>query len=229
MHYSPAMTSGESSSGEQSKRLRRTPLRDEVYRILVGKVTAGELPPGARLSDVSVAEELGVSRTPVRETLLRLEREGFLEADHHRGFFVRGFDEREIRETYPLVWALETLALRLAFPLPEETVPRLRALNRSMKAVRATPSELTRLDLQWHSALVAGCGNSRLLGILGPLKSSIERYEHGYMRTRNDVMASTREHDAIAESAAAGDVQSAASLLEAHWRRGMEALFERQG
>lgn len=115
--------------------VRRAPLRDQIYEILVEKVMSGVFAPGTRLRDVGLAASLGVSRTPVREALVRLGREGFLLADHNRGFTVRAFDEREIRETYPLVWTLEVLAMCDGFPQSTDVLSRLEALNRSMRYI----------------------------------------------------------------------------------------------
>jgi DNA-binding GntR family transcriptional regulator len=211
-----------------SPNLRRAPLRDQIYMILVEQVTSGVLAPGSRLRDASVAASLGVSRTPVREALMRLEREGFLLADHNRGFFVRGFDEHEICETYPLVWTLEVLALRDGFPPSPELLSRLEALNRSMGSTKVSAAELSRLDHEWHAALVAASTNQRLGTIISPLKAAIQRYERAYMRSRQDVRASVEEHEQIRKALAGGKVDTAADRLERHWRRGMEALLRRQ-
>src|SRR4051812_17116431 len=87
--------------------LQRTPLRDEVYRHLLDRVYTGHLPAGTRVKDTDVARDLGVSRTPVREALLRLAREGVLRADAGRGFQVRHLDGTEMRETGSVLSALE--------------------------------------------------------------------------------------------------------------------------
>jgi DNA-binding GntR family transcriptional regulator len=208
--------------------LRRAPLRDQIYDILVEQVTSGALAPGTRLRDVSLAASLGVSRTPVREALMRLEREGFLLADHNRGFSVRAFDEREIRDTYPLVWTLEVLALRDGFPPSADMLARLEALNRSMRSPRASVDDLSRLDHEWHAALWSASANQRMAAILTPLTASIQRYERAYMRSMQDVRASVDEHEQIRKALAGGKLDTAAERLERHWRRGMEALLRRQ-
>ena len=97
--------------------ITRERLSTDVHQELLNRIVRGEVGSGQRLKDAEVAEELGVSRTPVREALLRLEREGFISSQKHLGFSVKRLQESEIREVYPLVRLLECSALDTA-PLP---------------------------------------------------------------------------------------------------------------
>src|SRR5438552_12261037 len=92
----------------------RTPLRDEVYRHLLDRIHRGEITPGVRVRDTALAAQLGVSRTPVREALLRLTRDGVLEADMGRGFRLCPLARNEIREIGAILGALEALAFELS-------------------------------------------------------------------------------------------------------------------
>src|SRR6516164_2816173 len=91
--------------------INKKPLREDVHALLRERIVSGGLMPGNRLQDVQLAAELGVSRTPVREALLRLEGEGLVESDPNRGFFVAPLSRKEVLEIYPIVWSLECLAL----------------------------------------------------------------------------------------------------------------------
>ena len=93
--------------------LSRTPLRDHVYLELLQRVQKGTLPPGSRIRDTEIARELGVSRTPVREALIRLAREGALQAEVGRGFRVRSLETAELLEVGAILAGLEPLALDL--------------------------------------------------------------------------------------------------------------------
>src|SRR6516165_11700079 len=86
--------------------ITKRPLREDVHAALRIRIVEGQLLPGSRLQDVQLAGELGVSRTPIREALLRLAGEGLVENDPNRGFFVAPLRREEIREIYPIVWAL---------------------------------------------------------------------------------------------------------------------------
>ncbi|HEX8907537.1 MAG TPA: GntR family transcriptional regulator, partial [Longimicrobiaceae bacterium] len=146
--------------------ITRVPLREQVHRAVVGRILREELAPGARISDSVMAQELGVSRTPVREALLRLEREGFLEVDVGRGFFVKPLSAREMREVYPIVWALEVLALRSLPPLPRSTLAELDRINQELAEAGDDPERRIDLDVAWHAALVGGCPNQLLLQMI---------------------------------------------------------------
>src|SRR5215831_12141198 len=94
------------SMNDKPTLISKKPLREEIHALLRERIVAGRVLPGSRLPDVQLAGELGVSRTPVREALLRLVREGLVENDPHRGFFVAPLSRQEVLDTYPIVWAL---------------------------------------------------------------------------------------------------------------------------
>ena len=206
--------------------ITRVPLRDQVHHAIVRRILREELPPGARISDSALAGELGVSRTPVREALLRLEREGFLDVDVGRGFFVKALSAREVGEVYPILWTLEVLALRLSPPLSRKTFAELERINAEMSRVAEDPEKRIDLDMQWHRTLVEGCGNDQLLSMISTLKGVIRRYEYAYMQDARLVPVSTGTHEQIARALESGDLATATPLLESNWRFTMESLLE---
>jgi len=88
------------------------PIRTDLRRIVLERIVSGTLAPGVRIKEARLAEELGTSRTPLREALIKLEQEGFVRSELAHGFTVEPISGREVREIYPLLWTLETLALR---------------------------------------------------------------------------------------------------------------------
>lgn len=92
-------------------------LTSRVYEVLKDKILSMELPPGTRLKDGELAEDLGVSNTPVREAIRQLEKDGSVETIPYRGNFVRKMSPEEVCETYDVRMVLEPLAVRLACPL----------------------------------------------------------------------------------------------------------------
>ena len=110
--------------------IARTPLRDEVYRQLLDRIARGDLPPGSRVRDTQMASQMGVSRTPVREALLRLAREGVVDADMGRGFSVRALDATEMRETGAILSDLEGLAMKLSGEISVDRLAELGAIDR---------------------------------------------------------------------------------------------------
>jgi DNA-binding GntR family transcriptional regulator len=218
----PADTSGRPSA--PGRPITRVPLRDQVHHAVVDRIFRDELRPGARISDTALARELGVSRTPIREALLRLEREGFLEADVGRGFFVKPLSVREVREAYPVLWTLEVLALRTAEPLGDGRRAEMARINAELESEQ-DPERRIDLDGAWHRALLESCGNEYLMGMIASLKAVIRRYEYAYMQNAGYIPVSTRTHEQIAELVAAGKVDEAVPLLEANWRFTMESLL----
>ena len=204
--------------------ITRVPLRDQVHHAIVGRILRDDLKPGARISDTALARELGVSRTPIREALLRLEREGFLQADVGRGFFVKPLSVREVREVYPVLWTLEVLALRTCAPLTAARRAELDRINAALEG-ESQPERRIDLDSAWHQALLETCGNDYLLGLIASLKSVIRRYEYAYMQNAGYIPVSTRTHEQIAELVAAGNLDAAMPLLENNWRFTMESLL----
>jgi len=205
--------------------IARVPLRDQVHHAIVDRILRDELGPGARISDTALARELGVSRTPIREALLRLEREGFLEADVGRGFFVKPLSLREVREAYPVLWTLEVLALRGAARPSEVRRAELDRINVELEGEQ-DPERRIDLDSTWHRTLLETCGNEYLLGMIDTAKAVIRRYEYAYMQNAGYIPVSTRAHDQIAELMSAGRVEEAVPLLENNWRFTMQSLTE---
>jgi DNA-binding GntR family transcriptional regulator len=204
--------------------ITRKPLRDEVYRQILERIAQGDLSPGARLRDSDLASQLGVSRTPVREALLRLTREGVLTADMGRGFSVSPLDGAEMRETGVILANLERLALQLSSDVPAERLAELGEIDRRLASVRGDPNRCIDLDEQWHRTLLQGCPNRRLLAMIESLWQVPRRYMRAYLRDAGRVSLSTQHHSRIIEALRRNDRQTAAQRFDHHWQRGIEEL-----
>jgi DNA-binding GntR family transcriptional regulator len=204
--------------------ITRGPLREDVCREILQLIHAGDLPAGSRVRDGALALKLGVSRTPVREALLRLSRDGALEAIPGRGFRVRPLDPGEIRDVGTILRTLEPLALRLSPDPPREHLDRLAALDRRMETTRGDPAASIDLHDDWHRILLEGCPNPRLLQMISTLRQTPRRYLHAYMRQTGGVSLSTGQHAKMLDALGRGDREPAVRHLEQHWRRGTEEL-----
>ena len=207
----------------------RAPLRDDLRQLLLDRILSGELPPGSRITESRLAAELGVSRTPLREALFHLESDGFVRSDLARGFSVAPLSVREVRESYPILQALESLALRSLGPLAASTTPELRRINEELAAAAGDPERGRLLDHQWHEALLAACPNRRLLDLIARLKETVSRYERLYMRDATLVAASVAQHLRIIGALEAGDFERAVREIEENWRFALEMLLVRLG
>lgn len=204
--------------------ITRTPLRDEVYRQILDRITRGDLTPGARVRDTEMATQLGVSRTPVREALLRLAREGALDADMGRGFSVRALDATEMRETGAILSNLEGLALELSGEIAADRLAELVAIDRELAGIRGDPDRCIDLDEQWHRTLLQGCANQRLLSMISTLWQVPRRYMRAYLRDAGRVSLSTQHHARIIEALRRNDREAAVRRFSHHWQRGIEEL-----
>ncbi|HJQ36210.1 MAG TPA: GntR family transcriptional regulator [Thermoanaerobaculia bacterium] len=196
----------------------RDALRTSVKELLARKIVRGELSPGAPLNLAELAAVVGVSVTPLREALIELERDGLVHSILNRGYFVRPLDEAEMRELYPIVAALETLALKSGPP----SAARLRELDDLNGRLRRerSPGRCIELDERWHSTLLADCPNATLLRLLPALKRRLYRYEYLFMSDATRPAESVRQHAAIAAAIRKGTVERAAALLEENWQPG---------
>ena len=204
--------------------ITRTPLRDQVYREILDRVHRGDLSPGTRVRDTTLAGQLGVSRTPVREALLRLSREGVLEADMGRGFSVCRLDPAEMREIGAILSTLECLALGSCGGITPELLARLGEIDRELAQTRGDADRCIALDEAWHRTLLDGCPNRRLLEIIATLWQVPRRYMRAYLRDAGRVTLSTQHHARIIEALRRNDRESAAQRFKHHWERGIEEL-----
>jgi DNA-binding GntR family transcriptional regulator len=204
--------------------ITRKPLRDQVYQEILRRVHLGDLLPGARVRDTTLAAQLGVSRTPVREALLRLAREGVLDADMGRGFSVCRLDATEMRETGTILSALEVLALRSCADMPAARLARLSEIDREIALTRSDVDRVVALEEEWHQTLLEGCPNQRLRDIISTLWQVPRRYMRAYLRGAGRVSLSTQHHARIVEALRRNDRDTAASRFSHHWERGIEEL-----
>jgi DNA-binding GntR family transcriptional regulator len=194
-------------------------LRDDVYRRLRDAIVDGTLTPGEQLRDLELAAWLGVSRTPVREALLRLAHSGLVLAQPGRSTVVSPLDVREVRDARDVVAAMHELAVREAVPvLTEADLATMRDANRRFAAaVQSGDVEQALLaDDDLHGVLVTIAGNralDRVLEQFTPTLRRAERLRFGSLRGR----ASITQHDELIRLCAAGDVERAAAVAYDTW------------
>ena len=204
--------------------LPRHPLGDQVYLQLLQRIERGDLPTGTKLRDISIATELGVSRTPVREALVRLAREGVLAAEPGRGFRLTPLSVGELRDIGSILAALEPLALDQSTDSSADQLDRLAEVVRRLEQTRGDIPACVELDDQFHRVVLEACSNRRLLGLLETLRRSLRRYLYHYLQRGGRVSLSTLQHTRIADALRKGDRAAARQLLERKWRRGMDEI-----
>jgi DNA-binding GntR family transcriptional regulator len=172
-----------------------------------------------RLSDVSLAEKLGVSRTPVRQALERLVQDSLVRSDPRRGFWVRMFTIQDIHEIYDLRSALEVLALRLAAPLldPADLKSQLDLLYKVRAQLDQRPISLfLQCDFRLHTLLIRASGNGRLINYLSTLRSQFSMFQVKDTRYPKRMEAALDDHEQILLALLEGNIDKAAEFLAAH-------------
>jgi DNA-binding GntR family transcriptional regulator len=206
-----------------------------AYQQLRHTIVWGQLPPGARISERVVADRLGLSRTPVRSALHRLEQEGFV-ASYGRGrerrLIVAPLTMADSQEVYHIVGHLEGLAARTAATLPKHErdaiVRRLREVNDELEAQTRKTGDAARffdLDIEFHRSYVEGVAGPRLLTLHRAIKPQSDRYSRLYVSVfLSQVSTSVREHEKIASSIARGDADAAQHAAETNWHNAAQRL-----
>lgn len=203
--------------------LNRRPLRDRIREELTEQLLFGGLEPNAPIRPSPLAETLGVSRTPVREALIALEREGLVEADPGSGFVAAELDRDTARDLYEIIPLLEAQALQWSEGFDQGRLNRLQRLD-SKRRRQDDPRILVSVDRQWHSILVEKCRNQELIKNLDRLRWRIYRYEYAYMSQDPTNREALWEHERIRSLLRENRLDRAADLLPAHWEKGLEFL-----
>ena len=159
---------------------KRRVLADEVTDDLREAIVTHELEPGRKLSEDLLAVQLGVSRGPVREALMRLAGEGLVTIERHRGAKVASWNHTDIEEIYSMRSALETLAIEWA--CKNATAADIKEMEKSLteygklSVKQRSPKEVSRIDLEFHSALFLSSHHDRLIRSWEVLRSQIHAF-----------------------------------------------------
>lgn len=205
----------------------REGLRGEfVYRTLREAIIRGVLPEGRRVQDRLLALELGVSRTPVREALQRLEAEGFLQSVPRLGLIVAEITPQYIEDIYVIRIALEGVAARLAAQRASEAdIEILTALNAEIAEAtrRRDVHHLTPLNQQFHQAIYRAARNAPLAELLNRLHYSVQRFRQSTLSIPERAKEAHDEHVRLLAAIRDRDAERAEAIARAHKEKAMSA------
>ncbi|MBL8331749.1 MAG: GntR family transcriptional regulator [Rubrivivax sp.] len=211
-----------------------TSLVDTAYELIRRRILDNVWPPGHRALEQEVALALGMSRTPVREALVRLQAEGLVEVVPRHGMRVLPVSPTDMREIYEILTALECMAAEILAarkPGDDELEPLVRATQEMDRALAVDDLDAwARADEQFHAQLVALAGNRHLQAIVMNHWDRAHRARMFTLRLRPKPVDSTREHMALLERLRAGDAAGASEVNRAHRARASRellAIFER--
>jgi DNA-binding GntR family transcriptional regulator len=218
--------------GPRGRASAQRPLAENMYQQLRDLIVSLKLSPGTALSESDLTARLGVSRTPIRQALHRLQQEGFAvvaAVGAVARIVVAPMTNDDMRELHGIVGVLEGLAARDAAALPDEPravlTQELARLNAELRAAwQAGPAGVRQaqdLHVQFHRAFVQVAAGPRLMAELNALQPQVERYERVYTGAHSqEFEESLREHDAIVAAIAHGDVDGAERAVVTNWRSG---------
>lgn len=211
----------------QTAVLNRTFIRDDVYASLRDWIVSGELEPGEQLRDKELATQLGVSRTPIREALRKLEDEGLVETAANRWTRVALITLREAESIYPIIQKLEELALTLAFPrLSAQHIQAMETTNNDLKTAlkQNNPHAAMVADTVFHQTLTDIANNLELSALLSQLKTKYQRIELAYFSEAELLLASFEEHQMLISALKTTDLEAAQQALARNWQGSIERL-----
>ncbi len=210
----------------------------ETYARLHDLIVRGRLAPGARITEAEVTTRLGVSRTPVRSAIQRLQHEGYVTVTR-RGRraepFVSPLTQEDASEVLNIIGVIEGLGARCAAELPRRPRSRLvadlRQTNRRLKAAAAVrwphPNVIFDLDQAFHRRLLEGAAGPRLLQLHRTIKPQADRYIRVYVSLLLDRIAtSVREHEAIIRGVDRGQPDIAEQAVFSNWRNAASRLSQ---
>lgn len=207
--------------------------RDDVYRRLKAEILNNDLPPGAHAAEPELAQRFGISRTPIREALIRLQGEGLLELIPRRGARILPISTEDMREIYQILTALEPeaaanlAARRRDGAVADETIAPLAEATADMEAALAAEAlhDWASADDRFHRTLLAPNGNGRLQRVISGLFDQAHRARMVTLWMRRPPEDSTADHRAILEAIADGDAERARALFRAHRERAAAELI----
>lgn len=198
------------------------PLRDVVFNTLRQAILRGELKPGERLMEIQLANKLGVSRTPIREAIRKLELEGLVLMIPRRGAEVAEITEQNLRDVLEVREALEELSVKLA--CEHATQAQIEEMKQAAKVFEESLSgdDVTRIaeaDVAFHDAINMATDNQKLIQILNNLREQMYRYRMEYLKDRQSHSVLVREHEEILNALCARDAEKALNVTITHIER----------
>jgi DNA-binding GntR family transcriptional regulator len=206
-------------------------LGDQVYARLIEAIATNRLPEGSKIQEDELVTQLGVSKTPIREALRRLEAEGFIVADSHRTPEVRRLLRADVLELYDVREYLERLAIRRVTERPDATVfGRLEVLQAQIEDRFGNErtiaiEESVAYNQRFHRLVLEGAGNTRLRRLYDLISVDVRRLAHRSIRGAGKQRTALKQHRAILEAVKNGHADSAESLITQHIRRGRDDVI----
>lgn len=195
------------------------PLRDVVFNTLREGILKGELEPGERLMEIQLAERLGVSRTPIREAIRKLELEGLVVMVPRKGAEVARITEKDLKDVLEVRCSLEELAVELACKkIDSEQLDELKeSLKEFQEAIKGkNVTDIAEKDVTFHDIIYKATGNRRLIQILNNLREQMYRYRVEYLKDYDSHSKLIEEHESIIKNLQDRNVEEVKKNINDH-------------
>ncbi len=208
----------------------RRSLGQDVYGKLKQAIVKGDLPPDSRLIESRMANVLGISRTPVREAIHKLEREGLLRHNPSGGFFIVGLTRSDIEETFGIRSVLESYAARLAATHhkgEEELDPLEQKIHKyQLHLDQGDLKALLQINTEFHDLLYALSRSPRLIKMINDLHDQIYRFRQVLLKTEENARISNEDHKLMLKLISKRDLEGVESLVREHILRGQGIVLK---
>lgn len=201
--------------------IKRVFARQEAYLRLRDQILEGKLAPGTKLKDQALAIQLGISRTPVREALLRLEDEGFIQTKPNRSTLVSPIDFHNAFHLYSIIWTLEQLALNQAFEfIADVHIEQMVDANESFLQKMKEKDRIGALqaDHRFHLSYIDLCANPELQKIIAETRDKLKRLDLFYFDKIKNAALSYEEHKQIIDALRIKNLPLTLKAIEHNWK-----------
>ena len=195
------------------------PLREIVYEELKRQILIGEIAPGTRMMEVELADVMGVSRTPVREAIRKLEKEGLVTIEPRKGAYASNISIKDMVDVLEVRQGLEAMAASIASGRITEAQKEelLAVIDNYRKAVDAGDIDsMIKYDEEFHSTIIAISGNKTLMQVFSTVQELAVRFRYIYYDDFNRYESMPREHQMIEEAILSGDEEQAKIAASEH-------------
>ncbi len=204
------------------------PLRDVVFQTLRQAILHGDLKPGERLMEIHLANRLGVSRTPIREAIRKLELEGLVVMIPRRGAIVASITEKDLKDVLEVRRTLEIMAGEMACErITPELLEELKTAGQEFKKLKDSEdfTSLAQVDVKFHDIIYVATGNQRLITILNNLREQMYRYRLEYLKDTGSHERLNDEHREIYEYICKGDKTAVSEAIGRHIDNQKDAIL----
>lgn len=206
------------------------PLRDVVFNTLRQAILTGELKPGERLMEIHLADKLGVSRTPIREAIRKLELEGLVTMIPRKGAEVAQITEKSMNDVLEVRRAMDVLCVELACErISEEALGALKAACENFEQMVKTKDvkKIAKADVELHDIILQATENRRLIQLVNNLSEQMYRYRYEYIKDFSQHERLVEEHRIIYESLVNKDKETASEAAKTHIDNQKKAIIQR--